>query len=777
MEVQFLDPAGIIVANLQIFAPANKPNTIFRLEKTEALELGEEPLQLVEGTRYEFEFIGHGSKNLRLREESGNGVVESSTNPQRKHCGGIITGLNVGRMGLLAADETGKIIGRARMEVRSSKLGYRNDYHRMMEDISRKCVELLMELRGPSATRVAPDPGRTFETLQQRFEFLKNLIGSRRFLDALHRISTYPHRRWEPEESMFNIRRKFRPDGRSLRELARSSRRLPLPDGHPIKNKIGSLPERIPLKVNIQTEDTPENRFIKFALQSFFGFLNQIRHKLIEFGNSADTRIKEDISLLENRLEIILEADFLRDVSAPDMLPLGSPVLQRKGGYREIYQAWLTFDLAARLVWRGGEDVYGAGQRDIAALYEYWVFFELFEIVSSVSNLEKTSVRDLIEETEDGFGLKLKTGKDLSFYGSASNTSRPLKVRFSYNRSFIHNPTSSRAGSWTERMRPDYTLSLWPEEFSEEEAESQEIMTHLHFDAKYRIEKLEQLFGQKDESLKEAEVQKDLSEEKKGEKNGRYKRIDLLKMHAYRDAIRRTQGAFVIYPGSEICDWRGYHEVLPGLGAFPLRPEYGRSILKDFVREVIDHLSNYASAMERQSFHTFRSQKNPAKFMVLKRLPEYDKSSHFRLPPPAETFVLIGWYKNYEHLRWILNRKLYNFRMNTSIGSLRLRHEIFGASYLLLHSYKGESSQNLFRISEEGPRVFSKEKLKELGYPGIPTQDFYLVFDVEPDPEFNGYEWNYLKLSGMLQSRHSAIPQTVTLDELMSTAKIKPMSR
>ena len=51
-------------------------------------------------------------------------------------------------------------------------------------------------------------------------------------------------------------------------------------------------------------------------------------------------------------------------------------------------------------------------------------------------------------------------------------------------------------------------------------------------------------------------------------------------MHAYRDAIRRTAGAYVLYPGNdgddkrfEEFDHRGFHEVLPGLGAFAIRPK------------------------------------------------------------------------------------------------------------------------------------------------------------------------------------------------------------
>ena len=61
--------------------------------------------------------------------------------------------------------------------------------------------------------------------------------------------------------------------------------------------------------------------------------------------------------------------------------------------------------------------------------------------------------------------------------------------------------------------------------------------------------------------------------------------------------------------------------------------------------------------------------------------------------------------------------------------------------------------------------------MKEKGYPGEPSQPFYLVYDAVPAPEFEGYEWDYSKLPERLQNRQSAEPQTVTLDELMAIAK------
>jgi hypothetical protein len=760
--LEFLDVRGNSVASLELYPPDNLANALVRLEDAEAREAGEEPVQLMEGLRYEYTFVGPGADNLRLEEEFGKSAVEPSSIKGLAHCGSIATGLNTGRLALVARDVVREIVGRAALEVRSRKVTYRDDYRRMLEDITEQSVALLMELRAPTAMRVAPEPGRTPDTLHQRFAFLRGLLGSRQFRDALHRITTHPHRRWEPEESVHDMRRGFKPDARTLRQLAHAPRRVPLPSGHPLAKIIPSLPERISLHRNAQTEDTPENRFVRFALQTFSGFLNRMRLKLEEVGSAADARLQAEIAALENQLETALAADVFRNVSDPDMLPLGSPVLQRKEGYREVYQAWLRFDMAARLVWRGGDDVYGAGQRDIATLYEYWVFFKLLDIVSGVFKLEKPAAHDLIEETADGFGLKLKTGEHLAFEGAFLGGARPLRVRFSYNRSFSQNAGRGLSGSWTERMRPDYTLSLWPADFDEREAEAQELMVHVHFDAKYRIENVEQLFGSDDI---------DLNTEKQDQREGRYKRADLLKMHAYRDAIRRTQGAYVLYPGDSSRQWRGYHEILPGLGAFPIKPGNGEQAVEKFIREIVAHTCDRATARERQSYHIYQVQEAPAACPVPRAFPERAADSFSRHAPPAETFVLVGWSKNKAHLKWIVREKLYNFRMDTRAGSLPLEPEITAAQYLLLHGEGANALPGLLRITSKGPRVLSRDALKRRGYPGEPSGDFYLVFDVELATEFDGFSWDYAKLPDKPEGRKSAWPFAVTLDAVLATAK------
>lgn len=104
-------------------------------------------------------------------------------------------------------------------------------------------------------------------------------------------------------------------------------------------------------------------------------------------------------------------------------------------------------------------------------------------------------------------------------------------------------------------------------------------------------------------------------------------------------------------------------------------------------------------------------------------------------------------------------------------GSAKYTFPLSGAQYLLLHSHKGATSSRLLRVSREGPRVLSRDALKDKGYPDEPSKPFYLVYDVAPAEGFEGYEWDYRKLPERLQNRQSAEPQTITLDALMAVAE------
>jgi len=243
-------------------------------------------------------------------------------------------------------------------------------------------------------------------------------------------------------------------------------------------------------------------------------------------------------------------------------------------------------------------------------------------------------------------------------------------------------------------------------------------------------------------------------------------------MHAYKDAIRRTGGAYVLYPGEKPYKEKGFHEIIPGLGAFPVRPsktDNGIGELRTFILEMIDHLINRASQREKIAYRTFDIFRNPPKtgFEVKQPLPEAYNENRDLIPD--NTFVLVGFYKSKEQYEWIKRTKHYNFRMSSGAGSLVLDKETVCSKYLLLHTTGDKHSSELWKIVSKGPRVFSQEDLINLGYPS-PSQKHYLIVQLEAvtDPEFYNVKWDFKSFKNYLEGRASAFPFTTSLTEMMN---------
>jgi predicted component of viral defense system (DUF524 family) len=762
----------------------------FEISATEANEHGEAEVQLVEGRPYWYRL---SSPRFHLKPHPS--LVRPGLVRDLNECeqGRITPGLNVGRIRIALLSTTDDSpAGLAEVEVRSTKANYRTEYRRMLEYITVRCTDLLLEFRSPAEQSVLPEEAREPETICQRFAFVRALITSRQFRDAVQRVIALPHRLWEQEEDQVPLSRGVKPSASVARQIASASRRVPLPSVHPLASRMTSVPERVTILHNVETVDTAENRFVKHALRTFHSFAATVHARLLQGDREKDARFIEEAEALEEELGEILNRAFFRAVSDPQMLPLGSPVLQRKGGYREILAAWLQFDMAARLHWKGGENVYGAGKRDVATLYEYWLFFKLLEVVAAIFHLNEPQAKSLIESTEDGFGLKLQSGRHIPLEGeyTAEGGGRRLKVRFSYNRTFPRKGSDTEknfpdAGSWTERMRPDYTLTLWPADFTEAEAERQEVIVHVHFDAKYRVKDLPEMFGAADEDLPdEAALNKDLNADKAAQQQGCYHRADLLKMHAYKDAIRRTAGAYVLYPGAQNRNWQGFHEIVPGLGAFGIRPsedgDDGTTALKDFILLVVQHVCDRATRREQETYHRYRIQDpaGPGPLAVREALAEYDMAGR-RARPPRETPVLVAWYQNETQLRWTDEKGLLILRIGEKRGAVPLTPENVGAYYILLHKKDQEAATGLYAVltTPDGkptpPEVITAATLKRRHhYPLATGSDHYLVYRVESAPEFAHTRWNVRQLLTRrgIAEISSPLPFTATLDEVLNCA-------
>ena len=743
---------------LRLWIDARRPDSLFDAEQN-ASDHNEARYQLVEGCFYDYQI---SDPHLVLG-DVGENIIQQ--HKRTSNLGTIAPNIFVGTLSIpLVEKENSRELCKVDLEVQSIKSGYREDYRDMLEFITEKSTDLLLQANSPVSQHFEIDYTKDSQTLYQKFAFIKSIIDSDEFAEAIHRIVSAPVTTWKETTQYKDIRNTRRFSNANIKEILKSGNRSRIPDNHYLRRYgIQSLPERITTTKKTDSVDTHENRFIKHALENFLKFCTDINNKAKEFGHK---KMENESDLLIRELESQLHHTIFKDISRPTTLKLNSPVLQRKEGYRQVLRVWLMFDLAAKLIWTGGDDIYKGGKKDIATLYEYWLFFKLLDLLQSIFDVEPKDISDLIKETPDGLNLRLKQGKFTALRGVFDSGTRKLNIRFNYNRSFSGRKNYPDSGSWTTTLRPDYTLSFWPLGISEKEAEEQELIVHVHFDAKYKIANLADFLDQNYDS--------DLDEEKTEHRKGIYKNADLLKMHAYKDAIRRTGGAYVLYPGDKAINQKGFHEIIPGLGAFPVKPsktDSGIGELKSFILEIIGHFINRASQREKIAFRTFDIYKNPpeSEDIIKEPLPEPFNTNRDLIPD--DTFVLVGYYNTQEQYNWIQRNGLYNFRMGSGAGSLMLDKETVSSKYLLLHTLGDKVSGDLWKIVSKGPRVFSKQDMERKGYPKPieKMQENYLVLKIESvtDPEFENASWDFRNLKNYSTGRASAFPFTTSLSELM----------
>lgn len=745
--------------DLRLWIDARKPDSLFDA-KENATEHNEARFQLVEGYSYDFQI----NSSKFVLGNVGENIIQQ--HKRTTNLGIIAPNIFVGTLSIpLLEKETSKELIKVELEVQSIKSGYRNDYREMLELITEKCTDLLLKASSPVSQHFDIDYTKDSQTLYQKFAFIKSIIGSDEFGEAIHRIVISPITKWTETTEEKDIRNVRRFSSSNIKEILKNAKRNDLPATHYLRSYgINTLPERITTARKTDSVDTPENRFIKHALENFLKFCTDINSKAKEFGHE---KMENESELVIRELEGKMHHSVFKNISKPTTLKLNSPVLQRKEGYREILRVWLMFDLAAKLIWTGGDDIYRGGKKDIATLYEYWLFFKLLSLFQSIFDIEPRDISDLIKETPDGLHLQLKQGKFTALRGVYDSGNRKLNIRFNYNRSFSGKKSYPDSGSWTTTMRPDYTVSFWPFGISEQEAEKQELIVHVHFDAKYKIANLTDLLKQNQDV--------ELDQEKIENRKGLYKNVDLLKMHAYKDAIRRSGGAYVLYPGDTSIYQKGFHEIIPGLGAFPVKPsktDSGIGELKAFLLEIIEHFGNRASQREKIAYSTFDIFKNPPvpDNIIRELLPEPYNSNRDLIPD--DTYVLVGYYNSTEQYEWISRTGLYNFKMGSGINSLVLDKEIVSSKYLLLYTSGDNDSGDLWKIISRGPKIYSMDDLIGLGF-SYGSEDNYFVIQIEQvkDIEFEKVTWNFKNLRNYSTVTTSSFPFTTSISELMINKK------
>ena len=166
----------------------------------------------------------------------------------------------------------------------------------------------------------------------------------------------------------------------------------------------------------------------------------------------------------------------------------------------------------------------------------------------------------------------------------------------------------------------------------------------------------------------------------------------------------------------------------------------------------------------------------------------YTLGQHPQLPPRAAIqcssvdTILIGYYKNDQHKKWILEKRLYNARLGDAKGSVDVTPQLLSAKYILLHGKEGIS---LCQLDGKGPRIITKADLiSNHEYPSQnPNAEYYLLFNIKGKGirkqilEEHGFDMNALwkKLgidTAIKQQNHLTLrPITITFPELLDCLK------
>ena len=134
ISLPLVDDFGRVLTNLRIVPrrSTSSPPPLIQMDDAEAREWGEERIQLLEGTIYDYEIPLKGSSQ-RLRE----GMIQRGGLSDAVMERGIIAPRAwTGLLPVILEDASGNRLAGAALEIRSSKLAYRTHYREMLEFIA-----------------------------------------------------------------------------------------------------------------------------------------------------------------------------------------------------------------------------------------------------------------------------------------------------------------------------------------------------------------------------------------------------------------------------------------------------------------------------------------------------------------------------------------------------------------------------------------------------------------------------------------------------------------
>ncbi|MCA4727108.1 DUF2357 domain-containing protein [Mycolicibacterium fortuitum] len=627
----------------------------------------------------------------------------------------------VGRLWIQIVDRTTRVTGTTDVDVLAVKLDHETEYRQMLLDISTFAAEAVLQGFAPSFVDLAPSELPT-DLLYLRFAMIAAYLQDPAFEVAIARVMSQPHSTWVLEQESRPIGAPFPAGAAFRRAVWAPGRRVPW-EGGPAG--LASLPAALIRDRAEASVDNAANQFVKFALERWRAVTLELLDVLGRPSQKAESgpmrrglQIATDVGA---QLDEYLAHPLFREVSTLGRMPTSDQVLLKRAGYREVFRTFAMTESGPTVQIDRGDmaDVFAASQRNIATLYEFWCFLAVVDSLGRVCGEDRTARAFAV--AGDGLSLTMRSGRASRLRWSVTRGGRTLRVEVYFNRTF--SGKDDRDGSWSQAMRPDCSVRVRPEGSTPSLVRERELEVWLHFDAKYRVDNL----------LAQLTSAPDSDELAEGSTTtGGAKRDDLLKMHAYRDAIARTAGAYVLYPGSEIKDIRrhpGFNEVLPGLGAFPLRPSSdgmssSSQALDRFLEDVLTHVASQVTRHERHRFWTARVNRpgEPTSASPL--------TTDFLDEPPADTDVLLGYVRSVEHRLWIERVRQYNIRADDRAGAVEIGGRELGAELLLLYENRNGALQVACVAKVMRWRPATGADLLTSEYPE-PRGDLYFVADLE----------------------------------------------
>jgi len=459
-------------------------------------------------------------------------------------------------------------------EVRSKKIDYRIHYVSMLKEISEFAAALLLKSTAP----LHQDYESSYNTSSIKYEdflVLEYIMADDRFPSAYEYLRKNLHSNTFAieERTPISLVKSFNPT--SIIESIRPDNIIECDEGM-IDGRYSFL--ELEGYNNNETIDTPENRFVKDFLLSLYDFSTILLNNLSKQSDYVKDRLKAIIMQLE---EYMMDG-WISEVGELQYIPYYSTILQKRNGYAEIFEFYLILGTGLKLSLGGAEDLFEGHNKKLYRVYEYWCYLKLFD---SLKSLSKEKPEFSLSDTKNDWETTIKTNDSKLFRIPVEDTF--LQVELYFNKEYSTNETLFK--SYSLMMKPDYSLIISPENSLDR---SKFI---VHFDAKYKAEKSDNSTEDEEEDIEDSE----LSE--KG-----YRKEDIRKMHTYRDALLKSWGSYILYPGSEYDVFKRYDfpdikmktTSLPSVGAVPLVPGGENS-------KLIEHLDSIFHGIYELSKHVY----------------------------------------------------------------------------------------------------------------------------------------------------------------------------